>query len=76
MNTKLIVSIAIVGIIVIGSGIYYVLNRQEIRIESVPAPAPAAPQVQTPRATDYIGTYDKALHPSFPGVGKSQAERK
>jgi hypothetical protein len=74
MNTKLIVSIAIVGIIVIGSSIYYVVNRQEIRIE--PAPAPAAPQVQTPSAKDYIGTYEKALHPSFPGVGKSQTERK
>jgi hypothetical protein len=73
MNTKLIVSIAVAAIFVIGSGIYYVLNRQEIRIESVPAPA--APQVQTPPVPDY-GTYEKALHPSFPGVGKSQTERK
>jgi hypothetical protein len=74
MNTKLIVSIAVATIIVIGSGIYYVVNRQEIRIEQ--APAPAAPQVQTPRAKDYIGTYSTAKHAEFPGVGKSPTERK
>jgi hypothetical protein len=73
MNTKLILSIAIFGIIVLGSGIYYLLNRQEVRID--PAPTPPAPQVQTPPVPNY-GTYEKALHPSFPGVGKSHTERK
>jgi len=67
--TKIIVTIAILGIVLAGGGYYYFLHKTEVQVEAPPAmPAPA---VQAPRAPDY-GRYATAKHPTFPGTGKTQ----
>jgi hypothetical protein len=65
----------IVGVVVVlaavGGGAYYVIQH-EIRVE-MPAPQTSSDRDKSgTRATEEMGTYKDAKHPSFPGPNKKE----
>ena len=55
------VIIAVVVVLGLAGGGYYIIHQREIRVETISTQPDAA------RSREDIGTYKDAKHPSFPG---------
>jgi len=55
------VIIAVVVVLGLAGGGYYIIHQREIRVETISTQPDAA------RGREDIGTYKDAKHPSFPG---------
>ena len=55
------VIIAVVVVLGLAGGGYYIIHQREIRVETISTQPDAA------RAREDLGTYKDAKHPSFPG---------